>query len=87
MRNAVCELLEIGVKSYYVWKNKTHPTIVAFLEKYFKEEEIKELIETGEIKKLEIIKDKTADELAELVKSQHNEKILAQIEELKKQLL
>lgn len=53
MRKTISELCNIGEKSYYVWKNKSHTKLIALLEKYFSEEELQEFIETGKIEKLE----------------------------------
>ena len=53
MRKIMAEFLEIGEKSYYVWKNKSHKRLVNFIEKYFNEEDLREFINTGKISKLE----------------------------------
>ena len=53
MRKIMAEFLEIGEKSYYVWKNKSHKQLINFIEKYFTEEDLREFLETGEIGFLE----------------------------------
>lgn len=53
------EFLDIGEKSYYVWKNTSHIKLMAFLEKYVNKEDIKEYINTGEIIKFRLIEDFT----------------------------
>lgn len=53
MRRIMSEFLEIGEKSYYVWKNKSHPILIQFIEKYFDEKDLKEFLETGKINRLE----------------------------------
>lgn len=81
------ELFGFGSSTtYYTWKKEDKRFIIKLLEKYFTKEELKEFLETSEIKRLELIKDKTCDELETILKSEHNKKILAQIEELKAQL-
>lgn len=56
MRDELCQLLEIGPKSYYVWKNKIHSKLISFLEKYLSEQDIKEFLEHGSIEKFEFAK-------------------------------
>ncbi|WNY99939.1 hypothetical protein SUSP_002357 [Sulfurospirillum sp. 'SP'] len=53
MRDELCRLLEIGPKSYYVWKNKIHSKLISFLEMYLSEQDIKEFLEHGSIEKFE----------------------------------
>lgn len=74
------------MSSYYNWDKQNRP-IILLLEKYFSKNELEEFIQTGKIEKLELIKDKSANEVKEAFKVVHNEKIIAQIEELKKQLV
>lgn len=62
------KVLRIAEKTYYNWKNQKRP-IVAFLEEYFTEKDLVELIESGKIEKLEIIKKFSADELKERLAS------------------
>jgi len=62
MRDVICNICNIGQKSYYVWKNKTHTILIKLLEKYFNENELIEFLETGKIKKFE-----SADFLQNLV--------------------
>ena len=52
MRKEIVKMLGNTDKSYYRWKEEGRP-IIAFLEKYFNEEDLKEFLETGEISRLE----------------------------------
>jgi len=61
MKNLIVQMLGISLKSYYNWKNSR--LIITFLEKYFSESELQEFLETKKIKRLELIKGFTADEL------------------------
>ena len=47
LRDKICELCEIGQKSYYVWKNKNHVKLIALLEKYFTKEDLEEVSKCG----------------------------------------
>lgn len=79
---AVVNLMKYSRNTFYTWKREKRP-IIALLEKYFTKYELKEFLETGEIKKLELIKDKSVDELERLFKEEHNKAILDEIESLK----
>lgn len=55
MRKVISELCGVNERSYYIWKNKTHPKLINLLELYFSEEEIKEFLDTNKIAKMENI--------------------------------
>ena len=81
---AISELLGSSIPTYYNWKREKRPIIE--LLKYFTKEELEEYLETDKIEKFEILKDKTTEEIKSTFVKEHNEIILAQIEELKLQL-
>ncbi|OGS70805.1 MAG: hypothetical protein A3F91_09840 [Flavobacteria bacterium RIFCSPLOWO2_12_FULL_35_11] len=85
MINTLSKLLGNSPKSISNWKKENRP-IISLLYKYFIKEDLEEFLETGKIKKLELIKDKTVDEIEECFRNKHNEAVLAQIDELKKRL-
>ena len=68
------EFLDIGEKSYYVWKNSSHVKLMVFLEKYLDEDNIREYLDTGEIRKFKLIKEFSDQEYL------YNEKILEMLE-------
>jgi len=51
MKDKICKLLGISTASYYRWKEER--PIINLLEKYFKDDDLKEFLETGKISKLE----------------------------------
>ncbi len=53
MKELIKEILSISDKSFYNWKHEKRP-IISFLQKYFKEDDLKEFLETGEILDLEL---------------------------------
>lgn len=87
MRKVISELCGINERTYYVWKNKSHIKLVNLIEKYFTEQNLEEFITNGKIEKQELIKDLSIDEIQKLIKDEHNQKILEQIENLKKELI
>ncbi|RXJ98943.1 hypothetical protein CRV02_12900 [Arcobacter sp. CECT 8989] len=70
-RKLISNLLGISEKSYYRWKETR--VIFKLLEKYFSENEIKEFLETGKIRKLEVIKGFNVDELESLLFKNNNQ--------------
>lgn len=82
----ISKILGNTPKSVSNWKNEKRP-IISLLYKYFTKEELEAFLETGKIKRQELIQDKTAVELEKLLRNKHNEQILAQIKKLKQQLL
>jgi hypothetical protein len=70
MKDSIVQMLGISLKSYYNWKNSR--LIITFLEKYFSESELQEFLETQKIKKLELIKGFTTDELENLLFNRNN---------------
>ena len=75
MRDIICDICEIGEKSYYVWKNKSHKKLIELIEKYFTKEDLQEFLQTGKIKKYDIIKNYNYDELLELLNTDKKEDI------------
>ena len=68
MRHVIAKFLNIGEKSYYVWKNKTHINLINFLETYFTKNELEEYLQTNEIKKLELVKNLNYEEVLKISK-------------------
>lgn len=85
MKEQIKKILDIADKTYYNWKNENIP-IVAFLIKYFSEDELQEFLETGKIEKQELIKNLSLTDLQniEVFKEQL---ILNEIENKKQELL
>lgn len=52
MRKEIVKMLGNTEKSYYRWKEEGRP-IIAFLEKYFNQEDLEEFLKTGEVSRLE----------------------------------
>jgi len=63
MKHMICKLLDISEVSYYRWKKDR--LIIPFLEQYFTKDDLDEYIKTNKVKKLELIKDYTIEELEE----------------------
>ena len=55
MRKVISELCGVNERSYYIWKNKTHPKLINLLELYFSEEDITEFLNSGQISKMETL--------------------------------
>ncbi|MFA6740389.1 MAG: hypothetical protein WCR78_02755 [Arcobacteraceae bacterium] len=71
-KKIVCNLLGITVRSYSNWAKELRP-IITFLEKgYLNKNELKEFLDTGKIKKLDLIKNYTFEELQEKLNNQQN---------------
>lgn len=70
MKEIISKLLGISLKSYYNWQHER--LIIPFLNQYFTEEELLEYINNGSIKKLELIKHLSYDDLNEKLSSQNN---------------
>lgn len=51
------KLLEISEKSFYRWKSKDHKLLINLIDKYFREDDLTEFLETGKIKRLEKVED------------------------------
>ncbi|WP_044417586.1 hypothetical protein [Halarcobacter anaerophilus] len=66
------KILEVSEKSYYRWKSKDHTILLDLIEKYFLDQELEEFLETEKIRKLELIKGFTADELEDLLFSRNS---------------
>lgn len=62
MIEEICDMLEIAKSTYFKHK-KEDRLIISFMEKYFNEAELQEYLETKKIKKLDLIKDYTLEEL------------------------
>ena len=60
-------ILEISEKSYYRWKKKDHVTLLSLLESHFHNNELQEFLETGKIKKYELIKNMSYEELKDIL--------------------
>jgi len=54
-RKQIMKMLNIAEKTFYNWRNQKRPAVM-FFEKYLSDEEISKFLETGMIKKLEILK-------------------------------
>jgi hypothetical protein len=67
MRNIISKLCNISEKSYYVWKNKSHTTLIELLERYFTKDELDEWINTGKIEKFELIRKIKLEDLKKIV--------------------
>ena len=61
-KNILSKMFSSSVQALYKWQKEKRP-IVVFLEKYFSAEELEEFLETGKMKKLEIVKFFSVDEL------------------------
>lgn len=61
MINTIAKILNTTRQSYYNWK-ETKPVIL-LLERYFKKEELEEFLESNKIKKFELIKNLSVEEL------------------------
>ncbi len=85
-KETISNLLGVSVKSVYNYDKENRP-IIRLLENYFTNDDLEEFLETNEIKKQELIKDITNDKLKEILKDTHNQKILDEIETLKRKLL
>ncbi|UXC30733.1 hypothetical protein N3114_12620 (plasmid) [Aliarcobacter butzleri] len=86
--NLVCNLFGIARRTYFHWKKDINKNkSINLIEKYFTKEELEEFITNGKIEKQELIKDLSIDEIQKLIKDEHNQKILEQIENLKKELI
>lgn len=70
-KNTITTLFGFAAPTYYRWKKEKRP-IVDLLEKYFSTEEIQEFLETEKIRKLELIKGFTVEELEELLFNKNN---------------
>ena len=70
MVDTICKILGIARRTYFHWqKDEDKCYSIKLLNKYFKKEELEEFIETGSIKRQELIKDiKRLDELLEIEK-------------------
>lgn len=86
MKESIKKVLDIADKTYYNWKKEQRP-IISLIEKYFTKEELEEFLKTGKVERLDVISGCSTNELKTLLANSHNETILAQIEELKRQLL
>lgn len=93
-KKIVCNLLGITARSYSNWAKELRPIITFFEKGYLNKNELKEFLDTGKIKKLDLIKNYTFEELQEKLNNQQNtiinlnalkednQKILLQIEEI-----
>lgn len=74
MVNTICKLLGIARRTYFHWqRNEEKAHAINFFNNYFKKEELEEFLETHKIKKLELIKSYTTNELENLLfKSKNN---------------
>lgn len=88
MKEKICKLFGIARRTYFHWKKDINKNkSINLIEKYFTEKDLEEFITSGSIAKQELIKDLSIDEIETLIKTQHNQKILEQIENLKKELI
>lgn len=71
-KKIVCNLMGITVRSYSNWAKEERP-IISFLEKgYLNKNELQEFLDTGKIKKLDLIKKYSFEELQEKLTNQQN---------------
>lgn len=63
----LCKLFEFTEKTLYNWTKEKRP-IISLLETYFQQGEVEEYLNTGAIKKFELIKDISVEELEKLLK-------------------
>ncbi|MFX4277176.1 hypothetical protein ACOL3G_04725 [Aliarcobacter butzleri] len=83
-KKIVCNLMGITVRSYSNWANKGRP-IISFLEKgYLNKNELQEFLDTGKIKKLDLIKKYSFEELEEALheKLDNKQNIVAYMEKI-----
>jgi len=69
MKEEICDLLGISLKSYYNWKKSRK--IISFLEEYFDNNEIQEYMLTKKMTKLELIKNYSIEELKVKLNTKH----------------
>jgi len=55
MRDVICKICDIGEKSFYVWRNKSHKKLINLLTLYFTKKDLEEFLATGRIEKFDII--------------------------------
>jgi hypothetical protein len=67
------------------WKKENRP-IVNLIEKYFTDAEIKEFLENNKIEKLDLIKDKSTEDLKELIQLKNSQDIIEKIEKKKQEI-
>lgn len=73
MVNTICEILGIARRTYFHWqKNEEKAHAINFFNNYFKQEELEEFLETQKIRKLELIKGFSAEELENLLFNKNN---------------
>lgn len=80
----ISTILGCSVSGYYRWKKEKRP-VINLLYKYFTKEELQEFVETGEIKKQELIKDFSLEDLKNINK--RKELILDEIKSTEDKLL
>ncbi|MGB6328544.1 MAG: hypothetical protein WBF48_06425 [Halarcobacter sp.] len=71
-KKILCELFNITPRSYSNWSKEDRPIIKFFESDYFKKAELQEFLETQKIRKLELIKGFTAEELEKLLFNKNN---------------
>ncbi|KLE04229.1 hypothetical protein N5U00_07945 [Aliarcobacter butzleri] len=71
-KKIVCNLLGITARSYSNWAKELRPIITFFEKGYLNKNELKEFLDTGKIKKLDLIKNYTFEELQEKLNNQQN---------------
>ncbi|MCT7616655.1 hypothetical protein N5U05_02785 [Aliarcobacter butzleri] len=68
-KETMAKLFSTAEGTYYKWKKENRP-IINLLETYFTKEELEEFISTNEIKKLELIKNYSLEELENKLNTQ-----------------
>lgn len=71
-KKIVCNLLGITARSYSNWAKELRPIITFFEKGYLNKNELKEFLDTGKIKKLDLIKKYSFEELQEKLTNQQN---------------
>ena len=83
-RKLVSNLLGISEKSFYRWRGERK--IFSLLEKYFTNNDLQDFLENDRIEKLELIKDKTTDDIKKLLQVENNQSIIEKIEKKKQEI-
>lgn len=63
LSSTMSQILETSENSYFRWKKKDHKILVSLIETYFNIDELEEWLEKDEIKKFELIKNISFEEL------------------------
>ena len=66
LKEIIIKLFCFGTPTYYRWKSENRP-VLQLIEQYFTKVELEEYLKTGKIKKYELIKHKTFDDVNKII--------------------